>query len=351
MTDRKQAGAIDGTQYSHPKNNFDFWRVLAALLVLFSHQFALLGHPEPSVFPQLSLGASGVCIFFVISGFLVTQSWRLDPNALRFVTRRLLRIWPGLIVVVLLSTFVLGPLVSNLSTAEYFRTEETWRYLKTLLMNIKYELPGVFTGNPYPRAVNGSLWTIPVEVRWYLVILFAGAAGLLKSRYLLLVASVILALYYFGIYGAMRDTKPIYFQEYGLFFLYGACLQMYQDEWRKHLVLSTLLCIGSAIVFLLLGHAFVAFWLVLPCLIVYCGTASTPFVRGFGRFGDLSYGIYIYAFPVQQTIVWMTNARYPLPWTLALSVAMTLVLAFASWHLVEQPALRFKPRRLDRKTA
>jgi len=264
------------------------------------------------------------------------------------VKRRFLRIWPGLIAVTVLGAFVLGPLVTNLSASDYFRAGETAHYFKTLLLNIKYYLPGVFINNPYPRAVNGSLWTIPVEVHWYVVILVAGVVGLLRFRHFVFAALVVLAIYYLGIYGAESNPKRIYFQEFGLFFLYGACLHLYQEQWRKHVALTALFLICSALIALFFGHPLVALWLVLPFLVIVFGTASTPVIRRFGRFGDLSYGIYIYAFPVQQTVAWLTSARYSLTATLGLSAAITTLFAFASWHLIERPALSFKPRQSGR---
>ncbi|MDR2325127.1 MAG: acyltransferase [Acidovorax sp.] len=325
-------------------NNFDFLRTVAATLVLFSHQFSLLGLPDPRILPRISLGHLAVCIFFVISGFLVTQSWERDPNALRFAKRRILRVWPGLIAVTVLSALVLGPLVTSLPAYDYFRADGTLAYFKTLLLNIKYKLPGVFTENPYPNAVNGSLWTIPLEVRWYIVILIAGVIGALKIRVLALIALMTLAVYYLGIYGAETNPNPKYFQELGLFMLYGACLHLYREKWARRPLVFLLVIACAALTAVALGHPFVGLWLALPYMVIAFGTASTPVLRRFGRFGDLSYGIYIYAFPVQQTIIWWLG---PQPFAVLLSVSIVIVvaMAYASWHLIESPALRLKPSR------
>ena len=333
---------------NHPVNNFDFWRIAAAVLVLVSHQFALLGKSGPVPIPGVSLGGVGVFIFFAVSGFLVTQSWQSDPNAVRFVQRRFVRIWPALIVVTLLAALVMGPLVSELPAAEYFARAETLRYFKVLVLNIKYELPGVFLSNPYPRAVNGSLWSIPVEVRWYWVTLFAGLLGLLRVRAAVLASMLALALFHFWIYGAESNPTRNYGIEYGLFFVYGACLQLYRSAWEdRRLRLAPPLAAVAAL-FAMLGHPLVALWVFLPFAVIATGVASTPVIRRVGRFGDFSYGFYIYAFPVQQLAIWATSASLPLPAYLALSAAATTVLALLSWHLVEKPALRFKPGRPQR---
>ncbi|ELW9531216.1 acyltransferase [Burkholderia cenocepacia] len=200
------------------KNNFDFLRLLAAFAVLYSHQHALVGLPEPTLGLPDSLGAFGVSIFFSISGYLIAQSWERDPNLLRFATKRVLRIWPALLVVTVLAAFVLGPIVSDLPVATYFQDPLVWKYLDNLRLRMTFQLPGVFTTNPFPNSVNGSTWTIPVEVRWYVYLSIAGALGLLRKRLVVLLAVFSLAGYYFGIYKA--DTNPVrlYATQYGLYF-------------------------------------------------------------------------------------------------------------------------------------
>jgi peptidoglycan/LPS O-acetylase OafA/YrhL len=143
-------------------NNFDFLRILAALFVIFSRSFPLSGNafePLGFVTGYLTFGALGVVIFFVISGYLITKSWVEHPSWTRFLWNRSLRIYPGLCAVILLSIFVLGPFVTNLTIVQYFaQSEFLWLYLKNItLISISYYLPGVFIDNPYVGAVNGSL--------------------------------------------------------------------------------------------------------------------------------------------------------------------------------------------------
>ena len=314
-------------------------------MVLFSHQFAVLGMVEPPVAPRVTWGALGVCIFFVVSGFLVTQSWLRDPHVGRFSQRRFLRIWPGLIVAVCLTVLVLGPLVTTLAAADYFRSGDTWRYFKTLLLNIKYVLPGVFESNPYPRGVNGSLWTIPVEVRWYVLVALAGVLRLVQRRYLVLGVFLVMGFYHFVIYRAETNPHLVFFREYGLFFMYGALLQLFHEVWSRRPGRWAVVLIGLALVLDLLGHRYAGIALALPFVVIWIGLKSTPVLCRFGRFGDLSYGIYIYAFPLQQLMVWLTGGRYGYPITFALSAAATVACAFVSWHVIENPALSFKPRR------
>lgn len=297
--------------------------------------------------PQVGFGSLGVCIFFSISGFLISQSWARDPHAARFIARRFLRIWPALMVVTALSVLVLGPLTSSYSLKDYLGSSETWNYFKTLLLLIKYKLPGVFASNPYPHAVNGSLWTIPLEVKWYWLMLAAGIFKLLNFRYVVLMVLSGLAVFCFGIDEIEINPKRNYFYEYGMFFLSGVCLHLFQDLWQKQ-SFRTMLCLGAAaITAYAFGHPLLGLLTVGPYVVIRLGLASTPVLRRFGRFGDCSYGLYIYAFPVQQLIVWCTNASLGVPASLALSATVTAALAFLSWHLIEKPAMQLRPRQRD----
>lgn len=327
-------------------NNFDFLRLFAALMVLYSHQHALLALPEPAIANDLTFGSIGVAIFFTISGYLVIQSWERDPHVGRFAAKRFLRIWPGLCVVTMLAAFVLGPLVSRLPTAEYFRDPSLWHYLSNLRLKMAFELPGVFERNPYPKAVNGSTWTIPLEVRWYLYLLVGGALTLLRRRRLVLVAVVALYVNYFAIYQAETNPDRAYGTHYGLYFCGGVLMWLYRDQWagrRRAWVAASAVSLGAAAYFA--GQTMLGACLLIAPLAVMFGAASTPYLRRFGRFGDLSYGVYIYAFIVQQTLAWRFGSRLSFGACLTLSVAITLACAWLSWHLIEKRALSRAPRK------
>ncbi|WP_045362331.1 acyltransferase family protein [Mycoavidus cysteinexigens] len=323
-------------------NNFDFLRLFAACLVLFSHQFALAGQPEPGINFH-TFGGLGVLIFFSISGYLVAQSWDRDQSIWRFLAKRVLRIWPGLVVVTTMAALLLGPMVSTVPLDQYFLDYKTWDFFRTLkLTAIRSELPGVFSANPFPNAVNGSLWTLPVEFRWYLILLVLGMVGLLRHRYLILISAITFAVFVFLIYDAQHNPERKFSLEFGAFFCYGVCLYYFRDFWATLIrpILFTLSIAGTAL--FAIGQEYTALFLVLPALVIFCGTASTPFLRRAGRFGDISYGVYIYAFPVQQTVVLLAGDHLSIWSLLAISTAVTLVFALLSWHMVEGPMLRLK---------
>jgi peptidoglycan/LPS O-acetylase OafA/YrhL len=335
--------ATDKTETHSQHNNFDFLRILAAIMVLFAHQFALMRQDAPVFFP-VGFGELGVAIFFSISGFLVVKSWINDPHIFRFIARRFLRIWPALIVVTCLAALILGPLVTKLTWSEYFHARETWSYFTTLRLNIQFQLPGVFLTNPYPAAVDGSLWSIPLEVKWYWILLIGGVLRVLKYKWLILAIFVALGVYQFGIYHAETNPEPNYSREYGLYFTYGVCLYLFHSYWIQKKMLGFVGVVVATCALVADHHPTIALLCALPYCVIMFGTLSTPVINRFGRFGDLSYGIYIYAFPVQQTIIWLNHGQYSLPVCMALSLTCTVFFAFISWYVIEKPAMRCKPK-------
>ena len=330
-------------------NNFDALRIVAAFAVLYSHQFSLTGRPEPSFFGMHSWGGIAVIVFFVISGFLVTGSWYNDPSVLRFSARRALRLWPALTAVVVLTAYGLGAWVTTLPLEEYWKSRATLDYLNTIRMQIHYVLPGVFEHNPYARGVNGSLWTIPLEVRCYVVLAIAGLLRLMRWRTVWL-ACIALYMAWFLAKGSADVTGHIHYgRELSAFFLMGSALFVLREYWERR-PLAWLLGLGAGAALLwTLGWRFTATLVFIPLLVLYVGTRSTPVIRRFGRFGDPSYGAYLLAFPVQQTVVQFLYPQLDFAATLALSTLITFVLAYASWHVIEKPALRLKPRRSPSK--
>lgn len=332
----------------HPLNNFDAVRLLAAGMVLCSHQLALTGHSEPRPFGLLTFGTLGVLIFFAVSGYLVAQSWDRDPHVLRFVAKRFLRVWPGLAVVTLVAVFVLGPLATQVTWNEYFHSPVTWDYLSQLYLGIRFYLPGVFEHGPFP-GVNGSLWTIPIEVHWYGFLLLAGLCGLLRERlrYVLLALIVLYAIYIYGVFDVQhnplaRFPLPAFGCEYGSYFCYGVVLYHFRDAWHSRAGWLTAGVVAVAAVMAALDHGYTALFLLLPWLVIRFGTSSTPVLRRAGRFGDFSYGIYIYAYMMQQLTTSLIGTNHPYWLGLTVSATCTLACAVMSWHLIERPALNLK---------
>lgn len=337
------------TNLVHRGNNFDFVRLLAAMSVLVSHQFALHSQSEPLVFQYQTLGGYAVMVFFAISGYLITASWQTDPNLWRFAARRLLRIWPGLLSTVLLCGLVLGPLVTQDSLRSYFADPVTMRFFGTGLFMVSPFLPGVFPHSPLAYIPNGVLWTIPIELRCYGYLAILGMLGFVGRRWLMLVLLTGVSVWYYGIHNAeavFNATHTHIFEiEYATFFFSGSCIYLFRDyclEGIRKLV-STGIVIAVGLISYFTGHELIAAFVLTPYLVVAFGTESFPVLHQFGRFGDLSYGVYIYAFPVQQTTIWLTP-NLNIYQHFVIAIPTTLIMAWLSWHLVEKIALRHKPR-------
>jgi peptidoglycan/LPS O-acetylase OafA/YrhL len=335
-------------------DGFGILRIVAALMVVYSHAFPLSGAPEPiwrkgSV--EISFGSIGVDIFFVISGYLVYASWLRDPNPSRFAARRVARIWPGLVVMLLLTTLLMGPLVSTLSPVRFLTDARTGAYLlgSIFLMPV-WGLPGVFQANPYPT-VNGSLWTLPIEVSAYAGVLVAGrllrARGWRAFTYTLagLTAAIVLA----G-FGLAALDAPVFARLYDwldqpffLFFLFGCLLYGGRDRIPLHWPVFGA-AIAGMVVALLIGVMAPVFPL-LSYAVVFLSTRRSAFWHRVTALGDPSYGSYIYAYLIQQLLVFMHLAHSGLV-LFAEASLLSLALGYLSWHLVESRALTFSRRVL-----
>src|SRR6478735_11266458 len=182
-----------GDRTSSRDNNFDLLRLLAAWAVLVSHSYALVGEDQPLTRYNATLGNVGVLVFFGVSGLLITRSWVYDPSPRDFWAKRALRLLPALAAVAVLTAFVLGPLVTAASLTTYFTSWETWVYpfRVAFLLPFGATLPGVFDDNVYAGAVNGPLWSLPVEVFAYFGLFVLGVAGLLARRWVLTALTVL----------------------------------------------------------------------------------------------------------------------------------------------------------------
>lgn len=330
-----------------PANNLTALRWLAAGLVLYGHSFVFLGLPEPIFMQWVPLGPLGVYIFFVISGYLVSQSWERDPHLFRFLQRRALRIFPGLIVCTLLCIGVLGPLLTTLDQRTYWANEQTRGYLSNIVLYITYHVPGVFETNRLPHAVNGSLWSLPVEFFMYALLAILGLCKLPKWGFAF-VAAVFMAL---NIFWALTTPDQVVFYRTdlrqvtfcGIYFFMGVLMHKFKVQ--RWFSLSNVLL--ALILWLFFSanrdHFNVAAWFFLPFLVMAFGLAQQPLLTRLTPH-DYSYGIYIYAFPVQQTVAFYWPNMPLIPYLLCVS-AITLALAAASWHWVESPALRLKPQK------
>jgi peptidoglycan/LPS O-acetylase OafA/YrhL len=282
--------------------------------------------------------------FFAISGYLVAASF-VRRGLLDYTISRILRIYPALIVCVLLTVFVLGPWLTSLDTAAYFDHPRTWTYLwnMTSVFGMEFKLPGLFDGHARDAA-NGSLWTLPVEVSCYILLMVAGAAGLLRSRVLANVAIVCILLfsieYFTDIPLVVRRAKwagPC------VYFLLGVGFYINRDAVPLRYPLAIF---AAFLAYVALGEIW--FKYVFPPAFVYLIfyiAYRSPYLDLDRWVGDPSYGIYIYAWPVQNSLVHFFPEEGPY-FNTAVATLIVVTLAMLSWHLLEKPALGLKRRWL-----
>jgi peptidoglycan/LPS O-acetylase OafA/YrhL len=328
-------------------NNFDFLRFLAALMVIVSHSFALTGHPEPMV-GRFTLGTIGVFIFFSISGFLIAKSWESHPRPSAFLGKRILRIVPGLAGAILFTVFVIGVLFSTVPVRSFVTGQATLQYLNSIFIySIGSTLPGLFAANPLSGAVNGSLWTLPYEFTAYALAAILGVIGLLKHKHRLLwVLAAVIVLDYLVVGTPTGTDLPLtnldihpFFRLLG-FFIAGMLLYV----WRHRVPINLNLIVGATVLFLIgaqLPGSVAWTTLTLPYVVIAVAYTNWGKVQRFGRYGDFSYGMYIYAFPIQQSVVGLHRGIKP--WELIV-VGLPIIIGVAalSWHGIEKPALRRK---------
>lgn len=341
-------------------NNFDILRLICALLVVVSHSYALLGlgDSEPLLYltQSMAFSAIGLCGFFTISGYLILNSLVTSKNVFSYLVKRFLRIFPGLLACLLLVAIACSFFYSG--DNNYWAQKETYSFVwnNLGLYTIQWGIPGVFENNPM-STVNGSLWTLAHEFTLYLLII--GLFFVRKHKSVitgLTITALILCMtknVYFADKFAHTEVLCLgvnSFSRFAQFFLVGMLLQNRKcfktDKARLIIcVISGFLAIGILIV-----HSCIHTSVNLSPFVMLC--ASLIFIMlgemywksvsdGLKQIGDLSYGTYIYAFPIQQMLIALLPNITPIG-LMILTIVSVLPVAFASWHIVEKRALGLK---------
>jgi len=320
---------------------FDYLRIVLAVAVLLWHSYRVT-NAGASMTPVVRAFAGPILpMFFALSGFLISGSLVRSRSIHEFIMLRVIRILPALSVETVISLVLIGSFFTTLSLAQFYAHPVTHHYLYNMVGHVQLRLPGVFEDLPFPRIVNLSLWTVPFELRCYLLIVLLWFTRLVSQRYLLLAAALILpVLLYFhdvqsgqvmGTLGRVSGNVLV------ICFLCG--IVVYQ--FREKLVLSLPLFIASlAVAEVMLLSSFGSYLVALPLAYatVYLGMLNPPKVPVLLN-GDYSYGVYLYAFPVQQAVVSLFPA-YRIWWVnAAIALPVVAILAAFSWHAVEKPIM------------
>lgn len=327
---------------------FDMARLVLSFAVLAFHgvatsygqaaQDAVLAGPFKPIFLSI------LPMFFALSGFLVAGSLLRVKSLKIFIMHRVLRIVPALSCEVFLSALILGPIVTTATLSAYFSDPLFFEYFLNILGKIRYHLPGVFDGNPLPQTVNASLWTVPVEIQCYIGISLLILAGLASNKAAML--AIFLAAIAIQAIGEARGvfapdpadvvTKVTLFSS----FIAGIAAFL----WRERIKLTYL---GAAIATVAMIASFASstyYFLAPPCaayLVICFGMIRFPKIPLLSD-GDYSYGIYLYGFPVQQTLMHYFPGQHNIAFNLLAAVPLTIALAVLSWNVVERRALYLK---------
>lgn len=337
-------------------NNFNLIRMLAAFAVLFSHSFALAtgnaaNEPLRTII-GITPGHIAVDIFFITSGLLVARSLFYRKNLFEFAMARALRIYPGLVVAVAIC-IIIGALVTHLTINEYFSSSLTLHFfLKNsfIILGDAQSLPGVFDTAPFDHSVNGSLWTLPWELRMYALLGIFGFFTLIlnlvyKANWLavsVLCFFTFCAANYFHYHFFTEIRGEVYkLFRFGTIFFYGAVIYLCKSK----ITLRPLLLWSCVVILTITSYNhdifFILYTVLLPYIVLYIAYIPKGQIRKYNSFGDYSYGLYIYAWPVQQLIA-ITIKDVSVLQMVILSAVFTFACAYLSWHFVESKALKLK---------
>jgi len=338
----------------HPKerlkNNYDFFRIFAACCIIFYHSFSLLAKQNEEPLNQITnrrvdFSLIGLSIFFCISGYLIAKSAVRSPTVLNYLWKRFLRIQPLLIVTCFFTIFLIGPIFTERSLTGYFSDGNTYAYFRNImpLFGVQFYLPGVFT-HLHDEGVNGSLWTLIVEERLYLLMTLVFLYRKDKSNYLAFLIGLVNVLYIVNRYFFSGEMIPYLSGRaffYALLFLNSAALYLLKIKFKKNLLIYILIGFVCFVVGILLPHTDVLYFIAFPFLVNAIANIEGR-LNYAGEYGDFTYGTYVFSFPVQQILV---SKGIINPYNLFfITIAIVLPLAVLSWKFIESPFLRLKKK-------
>jgi peptidoglycan/LPS O-acetylase OafA/YrhL len=339
----------NSTPVSHA-NNFDFLRLVFATLVLYSHSYALTDPSKQDILARFShdqavMSSIGLLGFFILSGYLILTSLLRSRDLKDYFFKRIIRVFPALWVVVGVS-MIGGYFFAHKSAADYFTQPSFYKYALTAVLRIQYDIGGVFENNPHPRAINGSLWTVPYEFLFYILlsVLFVLRENRTALRIIVVGAfSVMLVariLWHGWIFMPLLNMSVDQTLTFAVCFSAGAALALFKLPSERVRAGIAAVCAVALVLVLWIGGFRDTQYILLPPLVIYFGTLRYKLFGWVRRFGDISYGIYIWGFPIQQAI-WYFLHPSPIE-MFCLSAILVYIVAYASWHLIEKQALKLK---------
>ncbi|MEI7628096.1 MAG: acyltransferase [Bacteroidota bacterium] len=325
-------------------NNLNLIRLFLASMVIVGHSPILNGatnywvDPVSYFFPFAASGPWAVNIFFFISGLVVTNSLLFSRKPLRFITARFFRIMPAFAFVVLISAMIIGPIVSAIPAKQYFNSDIPYTYVTdNLLFQVYYNLPGVFLTNIYPTAVNGSLWTLAYEMSCYVILL--GVFLILRNKGKIFYNTILGLI----IFESFLPYRPIFnwlgsnpqINLLPAAFALGSFFAVNAEE----IMIDKFSVLGVCLVYFFFrtsGYANLFFNI--ACSVTFLYISSTNFFNRFRPKYDISFGVYLWGFVVQQTLYHYVGKMY-VGWHCLISLFITIVLAYITHLLIEKPGI------------
>jgi peptidoglycan/LPS O-acetylase OafA/YrhL len=370
-----------GQEFDPRNNALNAWRLTLAMGVILSHSFGLTGHgltgyqlvDEPLHQLLRDVWVDG---FFAISGFLIVSSWFNNPRPRAYFVARGLRILPGLWICLIVTAFVIAPIgvaIQGGSAAKLLLSTAPVEYVlkNSAVLMTQFDIGGTPNGIPWPLQWNGSLWTLIWEVLCYIGVAVLGVVGLLRRRWVVPVAlgsallwSALIPSWVLSVIEAPAGTQEhidaandpetiaLLMQaiaaRFAVMFLAGALLYQF-----RHVIPARWSLVGASVVIVLGASLLPNYRLLAAIPLAYAIIVSGALIHNerFRLRTDLSYGVYIYAFPVQQLLILGGLARLNTFLFAAVAALATLPLAALSWFLIEKPSLSLKSRLRGRGTA
>ena len=325
------------------KNNFDGIRIALAIIVVFAHILALtqLKNFECFKYFDSNFAVKG---FFAISGFLVMKSYASSKSILQFAEKRIRRIYPAYTSSILLCV-IIASYASTLDLESFIKSAVIYKYMASNLVFLNFlqpTIPFVFENNPV-QALNGALWTIKVEVMLYFCIpgifwSFKKFGGIRSATALILLSISYVYFFRYVFKGNQGEEIARQFPGQLSYFILGSLFSQ-NEKILKHVKWIA----GTSTIFLFIFSNSILKLFIDPIafssIVIFLSTSAVKSLK-FGKFGDISYGIYLYHFPIIQLLIFLgLFSQWPIAGVI-LTIAITVVTALASWHFIEKPLLK-----------
>ncbi len=336
-------------------NNFGLIRLTAAFLVFAGHMFVLMGMNAPALLLQ-PVHRLGVIIFFICGGFLISKSWERDKNYLHYMIKRIFRIIPAMAVYCLFAACIIGPLVTVLPLSDYFRHPLFKGYFKNIVLYITYFLPGVFEANPYPNAVNGSIWSLPVEFMMYFFVPILLRGGVFLKRKFIIVITCLFCAFSLVWQLHFADVRIVFYaMDLGQvvsivpYYLLGVMVAKLDID-KKYFNVTTasvllIICSAVSINSILINN--VLSYLLVPYFVFSIAFGEKGKLSDWIDKFEISYGIFLYGFMIQQLLIFILYSRglyISFGKMLILCWVITVILSMLSSKYIERPMIRLSKK-------